>query len=121
MGNRANFGVRQGEDVVFLYGHTAGYNMMRTLANGLKTVQEFGRLSDESYATRILFSQIIGESWSGELGWGISVNYLTDNQHKIPVVDFREGIVSLISTDLTTIIYSQSIESFINRYAKVSG
>lgn len=123
MGDRANFGVRQGNDVVYLYGHWAGYGMMNTLATALNTVKSYGRLSDEGYATRILFSQIIGDSWSGELGWGIYVNSLGDNEHKVPVVDFREGTVTLYDYDwhksqVTNPIFTATIENFIKRYAK---
>lgn len=124
MGDRANFGVRQGDDVVFLYGHWAGYGMMATLANGLNAVRDFNRLNDETYATRILFSQIVGESWIGSLGWGISVNSIVDNEHKIPVVDFREGTVTLydwkgdFDNPTSSPLFTTTIDNFIRRYAK---
>ena len=123
MGDRANFGVRQGNDIVFLYGHTAGYRMMATLANALQEVAFAGRIHDETYGTRILFSQIVGSDWSTTLGWGISVNHLTDNEHKVPVVDFREGTVSLYDYtwrdgELTDPVFTQSIDNFIKKFAE---
>ena len=125
MGDRANFGVKQGNDTVYLYGHWAGYGMMSTLANALDKVKEAGRLDDEAYATRIMFSQIVGEAWTGGLGWGITVNYIGDNEHKVPVVDFRVGSVTLYEYEWTTqgsglgrAIFTQSIDNFIKRYAK---
>lgn len=119
MGDRANFGVRQGNDIVFLYGHTAGHNMLATLAGALEMVKSHGRLSDESYATRILFSQIVGLDWDHGLGWGMTINRIDDNQHKVPVVDFRKSEVSLYNEDdLDNPIVTFGIEGFINRYAK---
>jgi len=124
MGDRANFGVKQGNDTVYLYGHWAGYGMMSTLANALDKVKEAGRLDDEAYATRIMFSQIVGEAWTGALGWGITVNYIGDNEHKVPVVDFRKGTVTLYdyvwstTEPLSEPIFTQSIDNFIKRYAK---
>lgn len=123
MGDRANFGVKQGNDTVYLYGHWAGYGMMNTLATALNKVKDFDRLSDEGYATRILFSQIVGESWVGSLGWGIYINSLGDNEHKVPVVDFRENTVTLYdyvweNGQITEPVFTTSIDNFIKRYAK---
>lgn len=123
MGDRANFGVRQGNDTVYLYGHWAGYGMMAKLADALEDINTAGRINDEAYATRMMFSLIVGEAWNHALGWGITVNYIGDNEHKVPVVDFREGTVSLYGYDWENNtrrdepMYTQSIDNFIKRYA----
>lgn len=122
MGDRANFGVKQGNDTVYLYAHWGGYQMMNTLASALAAVKAYGRLSDEAYATRILFSNIIGDAWNQELGYGISVNHLVDNEHKVPVVDFREGTVTLWEfvwgERPWEPIFTTTIDNFITKYAK---
>ena len=86
MGDRANFGFKDRKgDTVFLYGHWAGHRMLENLANAVEAARP--RWTDESYATRIAISHLINDEWKSETGWGISVNALTDNEHKVPVID----------------------------------
>ena len=89
MGDRANFVFVQpnGESIV-LYGHWAGHNMLSKLADAVIAARP--RWNDPSYATRIAISHLIGDQWSMETGWGLQVNSIGDNEHKIPVVDFLQ-------------------------------
>ena len=57
------------------------------------------RWNDESYATRIVISQLIGDQWNMETGWGLSVNQILDNEHKIAIVDFKQQTFSLHEED----------------------
>mgnify|MGYP000046309367 CR=1 FL=1 len=124
MGDRANFGIRQADgNTIFVYGHWAGDGMLAKFANALEHTQNVGRIDDPAYGTRIIISQLIGEDWSGELGWGITVNYLADNEHKVPVYDFALREVTLYdyywkSGVLTNAIVTFSLNEFINKYAK---
>lgn len=94
MGDRANFVfVQPNGETIVLYGHWAGHNMLANLAEAAIKAQ--GRWSDASYATRIAISQMIGEGWSMETGWGLSVNEILDNEHKIPVIDWAQQTFSL--------------------------
>jgi hypothetical protein len=94
MGDRANFGfVQPNGNTIVLYGHWAGHNMLANLAEA--TIKAQGRWSDPSYATRITISNMIGEGWAMETGWGLSVNEIADNEHKIPVIDFQQQTFSL--------------------------
>ena len=94
MGDRANFGFKQSnDDTIVLYGHWAGYDMLSNLAQAVEAARP--RWSDESYATRICVSQLVGDQWQSETGWGLSVNSILDNEHKIPVVDWRTQTFSL--------------------------
>ena len=94
MGDRANFGFRQSDgNTIVLYGHWAGHNMLANLAEAVSKAQN--RWSDPSYATRIVVSQMVGEGWAMETGWGLSVNEIMDNEHKIAVVDFQQQTFSL--------------------------
>ena len=94
MGDRANFVFVQpnGESIV-LYGHWAGHNMLSKLADAFIAARP--RWNDPSYATRIAISHLIGDQWSMETGWGLQVNSIGDNEHKIPVVDFLQQTFSL--------------------------
>ena len=98
MGDRANFAfVQPNGDSIVLYGHWAGHNMLANLAEACAKAQP--RWGDPSYATRIAISQMIGMDWSSETGWGLSVNEIADNEHKIAVVDFRQRTFSLHAED----------------------
>lgn len=131
MGDRANFGFRQsnGETIV-LYGHWAGFDMLSNLAEAVLAAKP--RWYDESYATRICISQLVGEQWNQETGWGLSVNSILDNQHKIPLIDWSTQTFSLHeeapwseSTEykvrgmLDEPIFTLTLEEFTQKYAKV--
>jgi hypothetical protein len=94
MGDRANFVFVQpnGHSIV-LYGHWAGYQMLQNLAEAAVKAQN--RWSDPSYATRIAISHMIGEGWAMETGWGLAVDEILDNEHKIAVIDFQQQTFSL--------------------------
>jgi hypothetical protein len=124
MGDRANFGLRQTDgNTIFVYGHWAGYEMLAQFANALDYAQNAGRLDDPAYGTRIVISQLIGDDWKGDLGWGITVNYLTDNEHRVPVYDFSTREVTLYDFDwkkgtLTDSIVTFPLNDFIRKYSK---
>lgn len=120
MGDRANFGFRQSnENVVFLYGHWAGHDMLSKLADAVTVARP--RWSDESYATRICISQLVGEDWNQELGWGLHVNEIGDNEHKIPVIDWSKQTFTLYQEDLQTVVFSMSLIDFCIKYSQLAG
>jgi hypothetical protein len=87
MGDRANFGFKdRNGDVIVLYGHWAGHEMLKQLAVAVEAARP--RWNDESYATRIAISNLIGDDWKSTTGWGLSINTILDNEHKIPIVDW---------------------------------
>jgi hypothetical protein len=116
MGDRANFGFRdRNENIIFLYGHWAGYKMLEQLGNALVKAQP--RWNDESYATRICVSQLVNAEWDRETGWGLSVNELGDNEHKVPVVDWHNKKVTLFEEDLQTEVFSMELGAFAEKYS----
>lgn len=93
MGDRANICIKEkrgGE--IFLYTHHAGVFLPRVLARALKRGED--RWGDESYLTRIIFSDMISPDINGTTGFGIST-YLTDNEHPIIYVDYKQQTVSI--------------------------
>ena len=128
MGDRANFVFVQpnGESIV-LYGHWAGHNMLANLAEAAIKAQN--RWSDPSYATRITISQMIGEGWAMETGWGLAVNEILDNEHKIAVIDFQQQTFSLHEEDSYSnesnkvrgmkneAIFTQDLANFCEKYS----
>jgi hypothetical protein len=129
MGDRANFGFKDHNgNVVFLYGHWAGYEMLAKLAQSVEIAES--RWNDETYATRITISNLIGDEWTQSTGWGITVNEIADNEHKIPIVDWLAGTFSLheeASWDMPTKIrgvvdeplFTMDLQAFVDKYSKV--
>jgi len=118
MGDRANFGFRDSkENVVFLYGHWAGHNMLAKLANAVQAAET--RWQDDSYATRIAISNLIGDEWAQTTGWGIYINQLGDNEHKVPVVDWTNQTFTLYEEDLSTVVFSSSLADFVDKYSRL--
>ena len=118
MGDRANFGfVDSKGDALFLYGHWAGYNMLAKLANAVKAAEP--RWDCEDYATRIAISNLIGDEWAQETGWGIYINQLGDNEHKVPVIDWKNQNFTLYEEDLKTVVFSLPLASFVDKYSRL--
>jgi hypothetical protein len=128
MGDRANFGfVQSNGETIVLYGHWAGHNMLGKLADAV--IKARPRWNDESYATRIAISQLIGDQWNMETGWGLSVNQIQDNEHKIAIVDFKQQTFSLHEEDghnnldnkvngmKNDAIFTQDLSVFCDKYA----
>jgi hypothetical protein len=118
MGDRANFGFRDHKgDTVYLYGHWAGHNMLTNLASAVLAAES--RWQDESYATRICISQLINEDWGQTTGWGITINELADNEHKVPVIDWSNRSFTLYEEDLKTIVFSIDLGQFVEKYSQL--
>ena len=130
MCDRANFGFKQSNDeTIVLYGHWAGHDMLGNLASAVETARP--RWTDESYATRIVISNLVGDNWHELTGWGLTVNNILDNEHKIPVIDWRTQTFSLheeASWDENTKVrgmqdepmFTMTLDSFINKYSRVN-
>lgn len=103
MGDRSNIGFKDGNNIVFVYGHWLGSNnMTTTLKRALQKASN--RWSDPSYATRIAISSIIGEDHNKDTGWGITINYLGDNDnYYTPVVDWE---------NLQIKVYDSTVDKF---------
>jgi hypothetical protein len=124
MGDRANFGIKQADgNIIFVYGHWAGHQMLARFAKAIDRAVDAGRIGDDAYATRIIISDLIGEDWNQDLRWGITVNTLADNEHKIPVFDLTNDTVTLYDADWRSIglgdkIVEFSREDFVRKYSK---
>ena len=124
MGDRANFGIRQADgNTIFVYGHWAGHQMLARFAKAIARVESAGRIDDDSYATRIIISDLIGDDWSQDYSWGITINTLSDNEHKVPVFDLTNDTVTLYDADWRSNVIGDKIvefsrEDFVRKYAK---
>jgi hypothetical protein len=116
MGDRANFGFRDSkENIIFLYGHWAGHRMLENLADAVQAAEP--RWGDESYATRIAISRLVGDEWTSETGWGLTVNALADNEHKVPIIDWKNKTFTLMEEDLITEVFTMDLSKFVAKYS----
>jgi hypothetical protein len=128
VGDRANFGFRDGENTLFVYGHWAGYQMLAQLANAVHEAEP--RWSDNGYAIRIAVSHLVGDQWTEKTGWGLYINQIADNEHHVPIVDFQNRTFALYehnwTWDNTKIKYladnpkfTMPLDEFVAKYQKV--
>lgn len=87
MGDRANVRIQTGqnrEQAVFLYTHWGGESLPQTVQAALKAAKS--RWGDAPYSARILFSQIVGDRWTEETGFGL-YHGMCDNEVGRPVLE----------------------------------
>ena len=109
MGDRIVYSIKQDKDLsVNLYCHWGGYDRFAALANALHAAEP--RWNDGSYATRIIISQLIGDNWSQELGFGIWAS----NSDGAYGGDHPDIIIDLNDKTVTDETGTHSFEQFIN-------
>lgn len=93
MGDRANIVIPQARKGVniYLYTHWGGSELPTTLQAALARRQ---RWDDDSYLTRIIFSEMIKGDVLAETGYGISTTP-QDNQYPLLVVDIAKQQVRI--------------------------
>jgi hypothetical protein len=70
MGARTNFNFKTESGEMVLYSHWGGDSKKRDLAAALAVAMPRIKMGDTSYALRIVISQLIGDSWDSETGYG---------------------------------------------------
>jgi hypothetical protein len=99
MGDRANVGFRTSDnDTVFLYMHWGGSDRHEILAKAISYAME--RDEDESYFTRILFSQLV-DRHNVTTGHGMTVNRLATmgDGYDVPVYSYIDKTISIYQED----------------------
>ena len=107
MGDRfvVGFQDKPENSIVYLYSHWGGEAQEKILANALDKAQ--GRWNDPDYGTRIVVSQIVGDSWNDTLGFGLSVNnFAMPDYDTIQVVEWHSQSVSMRVTSMPNVVVS---------------
>lgn len=92
MGSRGHIGIvhSTNDTPIYLYTHWDGHYVQNLLAEGLNKAKGAGRLSDESYATRIIFNTLTGCT-GGTTSFGILIGEpQSDNEYPIPTVVWQK-------------------------------
>lgn len=87
MGARTNFELKDSQGSIWLYSHWGGDSKVRDLANALEVAKP--RWGDVPYAIRIVVSQIIGNDWNSETGYGLTSYFASEEQYEPISADFE--------------------------------
>lgn len=109
MGARVIFNIKQtDESFICLYSHWGEYTALEDTARALNKARE--RWDDETYAARIIISQIIGDKWDDELGFGLWVS----NE---PCTDEMWVLIDLPNQTVTAQDGEHTFEQFVNYHS----
>lgn len=109
MGDRIVYSIKQDQDLsINLYSHWGGYDRFTTLATALKAAEP--RWNDSSYATRIITSQIIGDQWNEETGFGL---FAATGDGEFYGGDHPDITVDLVNKTVSDETGTHSFEAFI--------
>ena len=109
MGDRIVFSIKQDNDLsVNLYSHWQGYDRFNALAKAIKAAEP--RWNDYTYCTRIIVSQLIGDQWAEETGFGLWAS----NEHGMYGGDHPDITIDLINKTVEDETGTHSFESFIS-------
>lgn len=92
MGSRTNFQLKDSQGSVWLYSHHGGDSKLNDLAYALDKAEP--RWTDASYGIRIIVSQLIGDSWDSETGFGLSSYEAGEESYQPVCVDFTNYTVT---------------------------
>lgn len=98
MGARTTWAVKtkKGDAVIWLYSHWGGDSKLRDTKDAL--LKSEPRWGDSTYGARIFISQIIGDQWDSETGFGITTGTLEhvpfEESYDLVVVDFTTDTIT---------------------------
>ena len=114
MGDRIVYTIKQDKDLsVNLYSHWGGYDRFAALAKALKAAEP--RWDDSSYCARIIVSQLIGDQWAEETGFGLWAS----NEHGYYGGDHPDIVINLINKTVEDETGTHTFESFINYHGEL--
>lgn len=109
MGDRIVYTIKQDQNLsINLYSHWGGYGRFEALAAAVKAAEP--RWDDVSYATRIIVSQLIGDQWAEETGFGLWAS----SEHGMYGGDHPDIIIDMTNKTIEDETGTHTFDSFIN-------
>ena len=91
LGSRTNFNFKSNGHDVVLYSHWGGSSKLTDLAYAIDKARPRGY--DNHDAIRIAVSQLIGDQWDSETGYGLSVDIGGEESYDTTTIDFENQVV----------------------------
>jgi len=98
MGARTTWAIKteEGDAVTWLYSHWGGDSKLEDTRQALAKAEP--RWTDTPYGARIFISQIVGNKWDSESGFGITTGTLTnipfEEEYDLVIVDFTTSTIT---------------------------
>lgn len=109
MGARVVFNIKQDEEnYICLYSHWGEYTALEDAGRAIAKARP--RWGDDTYCARIIISQLIGDKWDDEVGFGLWVSNEPCTDEAWIVIDLQEQIVTAMDG-------THSFESFASYHA----
>ena len=116
MGDRIVYTIKQDKDLsINLYSHWGGYDRFEALANAIKAAEP--RWSDTSYAARIIVSQLIGDQWAEETGFGL---FASSGNGGFYGGDHPDIVINLVNKTVEDETGIHTFEQFVNYHGAVT-
>lgn len=115
MGDRIVYTIKQADGLSLnLYSHWGGYERFIALAHALNAAKP--RWSDESYATRIIVSNLIGPQWDQETGFGLWASKEDGAYHG---GDHQDIVIDIPNKTVTDETGTHTFDGFISYHGAV--
>jgi hypothetical protein len=109
MGARVVFNIKQNEgEYICLYSHWGEMTALEDAGRAIAKARP--RWGDDSYCARIIISQLIGDQWDSETGFGLWVS----NE---PCMDEAWVLIDLQEQTVTAVDGTHSFEGFTNYHS----
>jgi hypothetical protein len=109
MGARVIFNIKQDEgNYICLYSHWGEYTALEDTARAIAKARP--RWGDDSYCARIIISQLIGNEWESETGFGLWVS-------AEPCTDEAWVLIDLQGQTVTAVDGTHTFEGFVNYHS----
>ena len=86
-------------EFIHLYSHSGGETKMNDLANAIDRASP--RWEDETYALRIMVSQLIGHYWNQETGYGLWTQHQFEESYEETEINIRDKMVYVKTAPFT--------------------
>ena len=79
---------------LYFYTHWNGSELPGIVSNAMKRVKNAGRLTHESYASRIIFDTLTENAYDESIGYGIST-WRNEDASTVVTIDFKDKTVDV--------------------------
>ena len=114
MGDRVVYSIRQDEELSLnLYSHWGGEARFINLAVALQAAKPRIEMGDMAYTARIIISQLVGDQWDSETGFGLWAS----KEDGAYGGDWPDIVIDLVNLSVTDETGTHSFDRFIEYHS----